>query len=339
MHDVVLIAGDGIGPEVAAAVQKIFKAADAPINWVEAFAGETADEKLGTPLPDATLEAIRKHRVALKGPCTTPVGRGFKSVNVQMRKSLKLYAAVRPLRSMEGVPTRYENVDLVVLRENTEGLYSGIENEITDGVVTSLKVVTEAAQRRFAKWGFEYCRRAGRKKLTAMHKANIMKQGDGLFLKVVREVREQGGYSDIEYDELIIDAGAMRLVQAPDRFDVLLLQNLYGDVFSDLCAGFIGGLGVAPGANIGDDYAIFEAVHGSAPDIAGKGIANPMSLLMSSVMMLNYMADTLGHADCKPVAERIKNAYNKALADGEKTGDIGGKLNTEGFTAAVIARL
>ncbi len=339
MHDVVLIPGDGIGPEVAGAVREIFKAADAPIRWVDAYAGVSADEKLGTPLPDATLEAIRTHKVALKGPCTTPVGRGFKSVNVQMRKALKLYSAVRPLRSMEGVPTRYTDVDLVVLRENTEGLYSGIENEITEGVVTSLKVVTEAAVRRFAIWGFEYCRRAGRKKLTAMHKANIMKQGDGLFLRVVRDVREQGGYTDIEYDELIIDAGAMRLVQAPERFDVLLLQNLYGDVFSDLCAGFIGGLGVAPGANIGDEYAIFEAVHGSAPDIAGKGIANPMSLLMSSVMMLNYMSDTLGHADCKPVADKIKNAYNKALADGEKTGDIGGKLNTEGFTNAVIARL
>ncbi|MEM9070318.1 MAG: isocitrate/isopropylmalate family dehydrogenase [Myxococcota bacterium] len=339
MHDVVLIPGDGIGPEVAGAVKRIFEAAEAPIRWHEHHAGVAALTNAGEVLPDATLDAIREHKVALKGPCTTPVGKGFRSVNVELRKRLELYSAVRPVRSLAGVSTRYEDVDLVVLRENTEGLYSGIENEVTPGVVTSLKVVTERAVRRFATYGFEYCRRRGRKKLTAMHKANIMKLGDGLFIRIVREVREQGGYTDIDYDELIIDAGAMRLVQDPGRFDVLLLQNLYGDVFSDLCAGFVGGLGVAPGANIGNDYAIFEAVHGSAPDIAGKGIANPLSLLMSGVMMLNHMADVLGYSDCRATSERIKKAYNQTLADGEKTGDIGGSLNTAGFVDAVVARL
>ncbi len=339
MHDVVLIPGDGIGPEVAAAVQRIFEAAEAPIRWVEHHAGVAALAESGEVLPEATLEAIRKHRVALKGPCTTPVGKGFRSVNVELRKRLDLYAAVRPIRNLPGIETRYENVDLVVLRENTEGLYAGIENEVTPGVVTSLKVVTERAVRRFAKYGFEYCRRRGRKHITAMHKANILKLGDGLFVRTVREIRERGGYADIDYDELIIDAGAMRLVQDPTKFDVLLLQNLYGDVLSDLCAGFVGGLGVAPGANIGDDYAIFEAVHGSAPDIAGKGIANPMSLLMSGVMMLNHMTDVLGHGDCLAPATAIRSAYDRALADGKKTGDIGGELDTEGFVEAIIERL
>lgn len=338
-HTVVIIPGDGIGPEVASAVQRIFEAAKAPITWEEHHAGVAAVSHTGEVLPQATLDACREHGVALKGPCTTPVGRGFRSVNVELRKRLELYSAVRPVRSLEGVPTRYEDVDIVVLRENTEGLYSGIENEVTPGVVTSLKVVTERAVRRFAKWGFEYCRQRGRKKLTAMHKANIMKLGDGLFVRIVREVREEGGYDDIEYQELIIDAGAMRLVQEPKNFDVLLLQNLYGDVFSDLCAGFVGGLGVAPGANIGDDYAIFEAVHGSAPDIAGKGIANPLSLLMSGVMMLNHLATLRGDDGCIAAANRIKTAYDGALRDGQKTGDIGGSLNTDGFVKAVVERL
>ena len=335
----VLIPGDGIGPEVAGAVRAIFEAAEAPIEWEVHHAGVAAVGDSGEVLPQSTLDAVREHRVALKGPCTTPVGKGFRSVNVQLRKELDLYASVRPVRSLPGVETRYENVDLVVLRENTEGLYSGIENEVTPGVVTSLKVVTERASKRFAKWGFEYCRKRGREKLTAMHKANIMKLGDGLFIRSARGVREEGGYDDVAYDEMIIDAGAMRLVQNPHDFDVLLLQNLYGDVFSDLCAGFVGGLGVAPGANIGDDTAIFEAVHGSAPDIAGKGIANPLSLLMSGVMMLNHMAETMGATECKAVANKIKSAYDKALGDGQKTGDIGGSLNTEQFSQAVIERL
>lgn len=338
-HTIALIPGDGIGPEVADAVRQIFEAAEAPVKWDTHHAGVAAVAETGELLPDATLDAVREHGVALKGPCTTPVGKGFSSVNVALRKKLDLYVAVRPVRSLAGVKTRYEGVDLVVLRENTEGLYSGIENEVTAGVVTSIKVVTARASERFAKWGFEYCRRVGRKRITAMHKANIMKLGDGLFVKSARKVRDEQGYDDVAYDELIIDAGCMRLVQEPTNFDVLLLQNLYGDVLSDLCAGFVGGLGVAPGANIGDDYAMFEAVHGSAPDIAGKGIANPLSLLMSGVMMLRHLAETRGDASCAAVATKIEAAYDRALVDGEKTGDIGGKLNTAGFVKAVSERL
>jgi isocitrate dehydrogenase (NAD+) len=338
-HPVVLIPGDGIGPEIADAVRRIFSAAKAPVTWLEHHAGITALEKHGEVLPEATLQAIRTHRIALKGPCTTPVGGGFRSVNVSLRKGLDLYAAVRPIRSLEGVPTRFENVDIVVLRENTEGLYSGIENEVAPGVVTSLKVVTDTASRRFARWGFAYCRKRGRKKVTAMHKANIMKMGDGLFIRCSREEHKAGGFTDIEYEEVIIDAGCMRIVQDPTRFDVLMLENLYGDVLSDLCAGLVGGLGVAPGANLGDDSAVFEAVHGSAPDIAGKGVANPLSLLMSSVMMLNHMAHEMGLSDCKAPADAIKNAYNRALAEGDKTRDIGGNLGTSEFADAIVRRL
>ena len=338
-HKIVLIPGDGIGPEVADAVCEVFEGAAAPIEWETHHAGVAALSDSGEVLPQATLDAVRERKVALKGPCTTPVGKGFRSVNVQLRKELDLYASVRPIRSLPGIETRYEDVDLVVLRENTEGLYSGIENEVTPGVVTSLKVVTERASRRFAKWGFEYCVKRGRKKLTAMHKANIMKLGDGLFTRSARAIRDEGDYGAVQYDEMIIDAGAMRLVQNPHNFDVLLLQNLYGDVFSDLCAGFVGGLGVAPGANIGDDQAIFEAVHGSAPDIAGKGIANPLSLLMSGVMMLNHMAEIFGDDGCKAAADKIKGAYDETLSDGQKTGDIGGSLNTKQFTQAIIERL
>ncbi|MEM6957812.1 MAG: isocitrate/isopropylmalate family dehydrogenase, partial [Myxococcota bacterium] len=284
-------------------------------------------------------EAVKEHGVALKGPCTTPVGKGFRSVNVTLRRMLDLYVAVRPVKSIPGVKTRFENVDIVVLRENTEGLYSGIENEVTPGVVTSLKVVTERACSRFANWGFRYCQENGRKRLTAMHKANIMKLGDGLFVRCARKVNEELAPEGVEYDELIIDAGCMRLVQDPTKFDVLLLQNLNGDVLSDLCAGFIGGLGVAPGANIGDDCAIFEAVHGSAPDIAGKGIANPLSLLMSSLMMLRHIAKTKDDPSLNGIADRIDAAYNQALLDDQKTGDLGGSLNTEAFVKAVIERL
>lgn len=293
----------------------------------------------GEVLPDATVEACKEHKIALKGPCTTPVGKGFRSVNVTLRRVLDLYVAVRPVKSIPGVKTRFENVDIVVLRENTEGLYSGIENEVTPGVVTSLKVVTERACTRFATWAFNYCHENGRKRMTAMHKANIMKLGDGLFVRSARNVRDKLAFDDVTYDELIIDAGCMRLVQEPSNFDVLLLQNLNGDVLSDLCAGFIGGLGVAPGANIGDDCAIFEAVHGSAPDIAGKGIANPLSLLMSSIMMLRHIEKENGDTRCGKIADKIDHAYNQALLDGKKTGDLGGDLNTEKFVQAVVERL
>ncbi|MFK8000607.1 MAG: isocitrate/isopropylmalate dehydrogenase family protein [Polyangiales bacterium] len=338
-HQIVLIPGDGIGPEVANAVQTILKAADAPIEWHTHQAGVAAMSTDGEVLPDATVEACKEHKVALKGPCTTPVGKGFRSVNVTLRRVLDLYVAVRPVKSIPGIKTRFENVDIVVLRENTEGLYSGIENEVTPGVVTSLKVVTERACTRFANWGFNYCHENGRKRLTAMHKANIMKLGDGLFVRSARDVRDKLAFDDVTYDELIIDAGCMRLVQEPSNFDVLLLQNLNGDVLSDLCAGFIGGLGVAPGANIGDDCAIFEAVHGSAPDIAGKGIANPLSLLMSSIMMLRHLEKQNGDARCGKIADKVDHAYNQALLDGKKTGDLGGDLNTEKFVQAVVERL
>ena len=336
-HEVVLIPGDGIGPEVADAVKEILAAAKAPIAWIERKAGLAAIEEGKDVLPDDTLDAIRKHGVALKGPCTTPVGGGFTSVNVKLRKTLDLYAAVRPVRNLAGVASRYENVDLVVVRENTEGLYSGVENEITPGVVTSLKVATEPACRRIARYSFEYAKARGRRKVTVFHKANIMKLTDGLFLRCAREVHEE--YPSIELETLIIDAGCMKLVQDPSRFDILLMENLYGDVVSDLCAGLVGGLGVVPGANMGDRMAVFEAVHGSAPDIAGKNLANPLALLMSAVMMLNHLAVDRGDAGCHDVADRIKHAYDRALADGQKTRDVGGSLGTREFCRAVIERL
>jgi len=336
-HEVVIIPGDGIGPEVAAAVEEILTAAKAPISWIERKAGLAAIEDGKDVLPDDTVDAIRTHGVALKGPCTTPVGGGFTSVNVKLRKTLDLYAAVRPVRNLAGVASRYDDVDLVVVRENTECLYSGVENEITPGVVTSLKVATEHACRRIARDAFEYAKARDRKKVTVFHKANIMKLTDGLFLRCAREVHEE--FKDVELESLIIDAGCMRLVQDPSRFDILLMENLYGDVVSDLCAGLVGGLGVVPGANMGDHMAVFEAVHGSAPDIAGKNLANPLALLMSAVMMLNFIAVDRGDAGCHDVADRIKHAYDRAIADGQKTRDIGGTLGTREFCRAVIERL
>ncbi len=337
-HTIALIAGDGIGPEVTEAVQRVLAAVEAPLAWDDHPAGLAALERGLDVLPEKTIDAVRRHGVALKGPCTTPVGDGFSSVNVQLRKRLDLYAAVRPVRTLTGVTTRYENVDLVIVRENTEGLYSGVENEITPGVVMSMKVATEKGCRRIAHWAFRYATQRRRKKITVFHKANIMKITDGLFIRIAAEEHERE-YPNIEYQEAIVDSGCMRLVQDPTQFDVLLLQNLYGDVISDLCAGFVGGLGVVPGANIGDTHAVFEAVHGSAPDIAGKGIANPLALLMSAVMMLNYLADTRSDKDCRACAGKIRFAYDKALADGCKTRDLGGELNTMAFADAVIDRL
>lgn len=338
MYSVVSIAGDGIGPEVMNAVKRILEAAGAPVQWVEALAGIAALEQGQDVLPAETLEAIQRCRVALKGPCTTPVGEGFSSVNVQLRKKLNLYAAVRPVRNFPGIETRFSDVDLVIIRENTEGLYSGVENQLTDDVVMSMKIATETACRRIAKWAFRYCTQRERKKLTVFHKANIMKVTDGLFLRCAREVHRHD-YPNIQYEELIIDAGCMKLVQRPEQFDVLLLENLYGDVVSDLCAGLVGGLGVVPGANIGDEMAVFEAVHGSAPDIAGRGLANPLALLMSAVMMLNHLATSHRDSRCEEVATAIKQAYNQALAEGDKTRDLGGPLGTDEFAAAVIRRL
>jgi isocitrate dehydrogenase (NAD+) len=337
-HQAVLIPGDGIGPEVTAAVRRILEAAGAPIEWVECRAGLAALERGQDVLPRETLDAISRLQVALKGPCTTPIGEGFVSINVRLRKELDLYAAVRPVRNLDGVPTRYTGVDLVIIRENTEGLYSGIEASLAPGVVTTTKVATEKACTRIAQWAFRYAQHRGRKKVTVFHKANIMKLTDGMFIRCARAVHEQE-FSAVAYQEMIIDAGCMGLVQDPTRFDMLLLENLYGDVLSDLCAGLVGGLGVVPGANIGDQGAVFEAVHGSAPDIAGRGVANPLALLMSAVMLLNHLGGTRGDPACTEAATRIKDGYNRALAEGCKTRDLGGTLGTSAFADAVIARL
>jgi len=332
-HTIVLIPGDGIGPEVTRATRRVLEAAGLGVQWVELPAGATAiDQAYADVLPAETLAAIRAHGVALKGPVTTPVGKGFRSVNVQLRQALDLYAAVRPVRNLPGVATRFDGVDMVIIRENTEGLYSGIENAVVPGVVTSLKVATEKGCTRIARWAFRYATRRHRRKITVFHKANIMKLTDGLFLSCARRIQEEE-YPNIEYEELIIDAGCMKLVQDPTRFDVLLMENLYGDLVSDLAAGLVGGLGVVPGANIGDAAAVFEAVHGSAPDIAGKGVANPLACLMSGVMMLNHLHE-------EAVAERVKTAYNAVLAEGTiRTRDLGGAAGTDEFADAVIAHL
>jgi isocitrate dehydrogenase (NAD+) len=337
-YPIVVVPGDGIGPEVTSAVQRVLSAAGANVEWIERQAGLTAIEATGDVLPADTVESIERVGVALKGPCTTPVAEGFTSVNVQLRKRLNLFAAVRPVRSLPGVETRFQDVDLVIIRENTEGLYSGVENQVTDDVVMSMKVATQSACRRIAHWGFRFATRRQRRKITVFHKANIMKLSDGVFLRAAREVHQQD-YPNIAYQELIIDAGCMRLVEDPTKFDVLLLENLYGDVVSDLCAGLVGGLGVVPGANYGEQQAVFEAVHGSAPDIAGQGVANPLALLMSAVMLLNYLAEVHNDAQCKHAADRIKAAYDLALCDGAKTRDLGGDLGTEDFASAVIERL
>jgi isocitrate dehydrogenase (NAD+) len=332
-HTIVLIPGDGIGPEVTVATRRVLEAAGLSVEWVEAVAGASAIEQgHDNVLPLQTLNFIRAHKVALKGPVTTPVGKGFASVNVQLRKKLNLYAAVRPVRSMEGIKTRFENVDLVIVRENTEGLYSGIEAEVVPGVVTSMKVASEPACLRIARFAFRYATRRRRKKITVFHKANIMKLTDGMFLNCARRINEEE-YPNIEYEETIIDAGCMKLVQDPSQIDVLLMENLYGDVVSDLCAGLVGGLGVVPGSNIGDEFAVFEAVHGSAPNIAGKNVANPLALIMSGVMMLNHIHEEL-------LGDKIKRAYNRVLVEGKSlTRDLGGSASTDQFADAVIAAL
>ena len=332
-HTIVLIPGDGIGPEVSNATKRVLEAAGLSVEWVELPAGATAIEQgYDNVLPERTVAAIKAHKVALKGPVTTPVGKGFKSVNVQLRQKLTLYAAIRPVRSMPGIKTRFENVDLVIVRENTEGLYSGIENEVVPGVVTSMKVASEAACMRIARYAFRYATRRHRRKITVFHKANIMKLTDGLFLKCAKQIQEEE-YPNIEYEEMIIDAACMKLVQDPTRFDVMLMENLYGDLVSDMCAGLVGGLGVTPGANIGDEAAVFEAVHGSAPDIAGKNIANPLALVMSGVMMLNHIHE-------EPIAAKVKNAYDTVLREGKSlTRDLGGTAGTNEFADALIAKL
>jgi isocitrate dehydrogenase (NAD+) len=324
---ITLIPGDGIGPEVTEAVVRIFKTAKVDIDWERHDAGVTAFQRYNESLPGALLESIRRNKVALKGPITTPIAEGFTSVNVGLRKALDLYANLRPVRNLPGVKTRFANVDLIIVRENTEDLYAGLEHQIVPGVVESLKIITEKASTRIAAFAFDYARQNGRKRVTAVHKANIMKLSDGLFLESTRAVaRENGG---VGYDERIVDAACMQLVMRPETFDVLLLPNLYGDIVSDLCAGLVGGLGVVPGANIGVDAAVFEAVHGSAPDIANKDLANPTALLLSGLMMLDYIGE-------RQRAARIRAALDRVLeAKVVRTHDLGGTATTTEFTEAV----
>lgn len=328
---VTLIPGDGIGPEVSKATVRLLEAAGAKIDWAEMSAtpvvGRRKDETELNPI----VEAIRKTRVALKGPITTPVGTGHRSINVALRKALDLYANLRPVTHLPGLKTPFEDVDLVIVRENTEDLYSGLEHEVAPGVVESLKVITEYASKRIAHFAFDYARRMGRKKVTAIHKANIMKLSDGLFLHSIREVAQQ--YPEIELDDYIIDNCCMQLVMRPERFDVLLLENLYGDIVSDLCAGLVGGLGLVPGANIGSECSLFEAVHGSAPDIAGKHLANPTAMMLSAILMLRYL-------DQDEVANRAERAIHKVYREGTHlTRDVGGKATTDEYTTAVIGAL
>lgn len=327
---VTLIRGDGIGPEVSDAVLTILEAASAPLRFEEVSVGVKAEKDEGVPLPERALDSIRKNSVALKGPVGTPVGKGFASVNVGLRKALDLYANLRPVKNLPGVASRFANVDLVIVRENTEDLYSGLEHVVVPGVVESLKIITEFASTRIARFAFNYARREGRRRVTAVHKANIMKLSDGLFLECFRRVAED--YPDIAADDRIVDAACMRLVMTPEIFDVLLLENLYGDIVSDLAAGLVGGLGLVPGANLGTKAAIFEAVHGTAPDIAGKNQANPIALLTSAILMLR-------HLDLPDHAERIEKALLDTLAAGTRTADIGGTAGTKEFAKALSDRL
>ena len=328
---VTLIPGDGIGPEVAAATIRVLEAAGAGLEWEPFIVGAEALELFGEPLPAAVLESIRRNRVALKGPVTTQVGGGFQSINVQLRQKLDLYANLRPSRSLPGIPHRFEGVDLVVVRENTEDLYSGLEHEVVPGVVESLKIITEKASTRIARFAFEYARRHQRKRVTAVHKANIMKLSDGLFLKCFRNVAAE--FPDIRADDRIVDNVCMQLVIRPEDWDILLLENLYGDIVSDLCAGLVGGLGVVAGANLGLENAVFEAVHGSAPDIAGRDLANPLALIRTAILMLHH----LGKSE---VAARIGAALRQViLVDRVRTRDLGGDATTTRFTDAIVAAL
>ncbi|MDQ3212671.1 MAG: isocitrate dehydrogenase (NAD(+)) [Acidobacteriota bacterium] len=326
-HVITLIPGDGIGPEVSAAVVRILTAAAVDIDWDRHEAGVTAFKKYNQSLPVQLLDSIRKNKVALKGPVSTPIAEGFTSVNVGLRKALDLYANLRPVRNLAGVESRFAGVNLIIVRENTEDLYAGLEHQIIPGVVESLKIITEKASTRIARFAFEYARANARRTVTAIHKANIMKLSDGLFLESTRNVSRD--FIDIAYDERIVDAVCMQLVMRPEKFDVLVLPNLYGDIVSDLCAGLVGGLGVVPGANIGIESAVFEAVHGSAPDIAGKNLANPTALLLSGLMMLDH----IGEAER---AGRIRTALTRVLTAGVvRTHDLGGQASTTEFTDAI----
>jgi isocitrate dehydrogenase (NAD+) len=330
-HTITLIPGDGIGPEVTEAVVRILKASGVPIEWESHVAGLVAFERTGQALPVELIDSIRRNKVALKGPVTTPIGQGFTSVNVGLRKALDLYANLRPVWNLPGIDSRFQGVDLVIVRENTEDLYAGLEHEVVPGVVESLKIITEKASTRIAQFAFQHARKHGRKKVTSIHKANIMKLSDGLFIDCVRRAARE--YIDITYDERIVDAACMQLVMYPEQFDVLVLPNLYGDIVSDLCAGLVGGLGVVGAANLGSEIGVFEAVHGSAPDIAGKHLANPTALLLSAVLMLR-------HIDEGAAADRIMQALGAVLtARTVRTRDLGGTASTLEFADAVCKRL
>ena len=330
-HKVTLIPGDGIGPEITESVVRVIEAAHVEIEWDRQLAGIPAVQEFGVSVPDQCLDSIKANKVALKGPLTTLVGKGFRSANVTLRKKLDLYANVRPVKSIGGVPSRFDKVDLVIIRENTEDLYSGIENIISPGVTQAIKVITKEASDNIAKYAFEYARANGRKKITLVHKANIMKISDGLFLRSFDEISEN--YPDIKAEDKIVDALCMNLVMDPTQFDMLLLGNMFGDIVSDLAAGLVGGLGVVPGANIGNDYAVFEAVHGSAPDIAGKNLANPTALIFSALMMLRH----LGEVDA---ANKIWKSIVVTLAMGNHlTKDLGGTLTTSEFTDELVKEI
>jgi isocitrate dehydrogenase (NAD+) len=331
MHRITLIPGDGIGPEVASAVVRIIEASGAQIEWETHLAGQEALDKFGKTLPEELIESIKRNKVGLKGPITTPVGKGFTSVNVGLRKALDLYANLRPIRALPNIPCRNPTLDIVIVRENTESLYSGIEHEVVPGVIESLKIITEKASTMIARFAFEFAKSEGRKKITCTHKANIMKMSDGLFLSCFHRVAKK--YPDIQAEDKIIDNACMQLVMRPEQFDVLLCENLYGDIVSDLCAGLIGGLGLVPGANIGEKSAVFEAVHGSAPDIAGLGIANPTALLQSAILMLR-------HVNERAAADKVEGAMLKVFAEGQvRTRDIGGTATTDEFADAIIAAM
>lgn len=330
-HKITLIPGDGIGPEVTKPTLTIIKAAGVKVEWEPHLAGAEALKKHGTTIPNQLMDSFEKNRVALKGPVTTPVGEGFSSVNVELRQSFNLYANLRPIKNLPGVRARYQGIDLIVVRENTEGLYSGIEHEVVPGVVESLKIITEKASTRIAKFAFDYARRHGRKKVAAVHKANIMKLSDGLFLECARKVSTR--YKNIGFADVIVDNACLQLVIDPWKFDVLLMENLYGDILSDLAAGLVGGLGVVPGANLGDSHALFETVHGSAPDIKGKNIANPAAMILAAVMMLDHLSE-------KAAANRISLALERVLMRGEvMTPDLGGTATTKKFADAIIREI
>lgn len=330
MHNITLIKGDGIGPEITDAVVKIIKAAGVDILWDIQTAGADVIEKEGVPLPQRVIDSVKRNKIALKSPVTTPIGRGFRSVNVQLRKDLDLYANLRPCYNLPNIETRYENVDIVVVRENTEDLYAGIERQVDENTAESIKIITRAASERIAEFAFDYAVKNNRKEVCVVTKANICKLSDGLFLDCARKIAKK--YPNIGFREILVDNCCMQLVQNPNQFDTLLLPNLYGDIVSDLCAGLVGGLGIAQGANIGKDYAVFEPVHGSAPDIAGQDKANPTAMLMSAIEMLNFIGETTA-------AAKIKSALFETLKSGIKTADIGGNASCREFTNAVVQRL